>query len=342
MNSVKRWVVRTALMLTGLWAADVHGQTISGRVFVANGGGPVSGAVVSAFVGEGLVAETTTALDGAFALAVTWSEGLSVTASKPGLETSPLQLLSATDLFLLILLEVPDNESGVVLSATGAGGRLLGRVVDESGRPLPGVAVGIGDGTTLTGPRGTFELSIVPGSHMVNFSRLGLSTFSRRVEVSEEAGIFMDVVLTSAAVQLPTISVEVVARSALVRLDDLRHRLTTGGGSYTTADELEVRGYPSMLETLGSVSGVNVSGGIPIIRGNRNPPTFYIDGMKISSWEAARSMTSQDIELVEVYKGPASTPAEFVDSDSLYGVVLIWTRRGLGLPLSDLVGRGGG
>jgi hypothetical protein len=35
-----------------------------------------------------------------------------------------------------------------------------------------------------------------------------------------------------------------------------------------------------------------------------------------------------NITAVEIYRGPAETPGEFLDSDAQCGVVLVWTRRG--------------
>jgi hypothetical protein len=39
-------------------------------------------------------------------------------------------------------------------------------------------------------------------------------------------------------------------------------------------------------------------------------------------------VVSMDVEAIEVYKGPASIPAQFIDSDTQCGVILIWTKRG--------------
>lgn len=36
-----------------------------------------------------------------------------------------------------------------------------------------------------------------------------------------------------------------------------------------------------------------------------------------------------DVWAVEVYRGPAEVPAQYLDSNSRCGVILIWTKRGL-------------
>ena len=35
-----------------------------------------------------------------------------------------------------------------------------------------------------------------------------------------------------------------------------------------------------------------------------------------------------EIRAMEIYRGPAQTPGQFLDSNARCGVILIWTRRG--------------
>ena len=69
-------------------------------------------------------------------------------------------------------------------------------------------------------------------------------------------------------------------------------------------------------------------------------PTVYIDGIKVTygnfrgedpaveAADAINMVLPTHIYAMEIYKGPAETPGEFLDSNSRCGVVLIWTGRG--------------
>jgi hypothetical protein len=58
--------------------------------------------------------------------------------------------------------------------------------------------------------------------------------------------------------------------------------------------------------------------------------TFYLDGGKFrpDPQVGINQILASDVTAVEVYRGPAETPVEFLDSDSRCGVIVIWTRRG--------------
>ena len=60
-------------------------------------------------------------------------------------------------------------------------------------------------------------------------------------------------------------------------------------------------------------------------------PSLYLDGTRISDRDdpiPLDMIPTIDIEVVEIYDGPATTPAEFSGSTSQCGVIAIWTRRG--------------
>ncbi len=75
-------------------------------------------------------------------------------------------------------------------------------------------------------------------------------------------------------------------------------------------------------------------------------PHVYLDGVRVThlprsgadprvrdnpAEEAARALNMVDpstLAAVEIYRGPAEIPGEFIDSDSKCGIILLWTRRG--------------
>jgi hypothetical protein len=59
------------------------------------------------------------------------------------------------------------------------------------------------------------------------------------------------------------------------------------------------------------------------------PVSYYLDGAKYYPDERGiDEILVSDVEAVEVYRRASETPADFLDSDSRCGVVVIWTRRG--------------
>ena len=56
----------------------------------------------------------------------------------------------------------------------------------------------------------------------------------------------------------------------------------------------------------------------------------YIDGALLRDGPGVinQMVFASDVEAVEVYRGPAETPADFLSSNSRCGVIVIWTRRG--------------
>ena len=38
---------------------------------------------------------------------------------------------------------------------------------------------------------------------------------------------------------------------------------------------------------------------------------------------------ANDVRVVEIYRGPAEVPGQYLDSNAKCGVILIWTKRGL-------------
>ena len=59
------------------------------------------------------------------------------------------------------------------------------------------------------------------------------------------------------------------------------------------------------------------------------PVTYYVDGDKFVPDELGiNEILVSEVEAVEVYRRASETPADFLDSDSRCGVVVIWTKRG--------------
>ena len=343
-------VVALAIALAS--PVPVQAQKVSGHVFRGDTGQPLVGAYVTVLEHDAVLVETRTDSKGAFHFASVGGDDLVLIARAPGFLTSPpLPVEAVGGAAAPVLIELqraadPDSvaKSGIAAERSGRRGRLIGRVQDPQGAPLAGATVHIGDRPAITDASGVFEMEdTFQPREAVIFERLGYATVRDTITVADDAGLFMRVTMAPEAIPLEPLVVTVVSRRSLGRLDDLRRRLKAGMGDIVTQKEFTLRGNPSFGQFLQSQPGVNIIGGKPVFRKSFSlgegwcPPTFYLDGMKLSSWQSAMSIGTLDLELVELYKGPAQTPAEFIDSDSRCGVVVIWTRRGSGIPYADLV-----
>jgi hypothetical protein len=65
------------------------------------------------------------------------------------------------------------------------------------------------------------------------------------------------------------------------------------------------------------------------MKGSRGPctPLLWVDGQKVPGLEIDDILAS-DIHAIEIYRGVATTPPQFVEANSAQcGAIVIWTRR---------------
>lgn len=318
-------------------------------------GEPIEGATVVLLADLTVVAETVSGPFGAWFFDLDsdlpdLGGEIMVLASAEGLATSaPASLeLPLRAPVLLELWRLPTQD------AAAEPGQILGRVRDDAGRPIADVLVSVdGAWVATTGATGGFDLPLSrAGGHTWRFEHVGYETVQKRLTVIPGGGAFLDVTLPTRPVELPEITVTAIPRRGLADVESLRHRIRSGIGDFTTAEDLAVRGFPSMRSYLQGLPGLRFIGGTPVFRDAFSigrgwcPPVFWVDGVRMSTWQSVMDLATLDIELIEAYKSPAGMPPEYIDSNSRCGVVVVWTRRGSGLPLSAIVealeGRPGG
>lgn len=146
--------------------------------------------------------------------------------------------------------------------------------------------------------------------------------------------------------------VEVVALSAPRRspiLDNMEFRRRHGLGFMISRQEIEERHPLRVTDILQEAPGVRVdrqgSGAsrrvihlgppMPGPGGGDCPAQIFLDGMLATRNVAGGDMTVDDlvdpadVEAIEIFKGLASVPAEFLNPQSRCGVIAIWTKRAL-------------
>lgn len=211
---------------------------------------------------------------------------------------------------------------------------LKGRVLDETGHPLPGVSIlltadNFRQGVQTDG-NGAYLLNVSkPGKYTLTATFIGYEKYQQEIELEKD--MTSDIRLKPTNQDLS--EVMVVAYGTQTKAS------FTGSAKTLKADLLNGSPRPSVQETLqGNVAGVNVSNGsgqpgaVPSIRirgiGSVNAgsgPLYVVDGIPLES-DQINSLNSFDVENVTVLKDASA--ASIYGSRAANGVILITTKNG--------------
>lgn len=236
------------------------------------------------------------------------------------------------------------------VAASGQAGmaELTATVTDDDGVPIAGAAVWVGQLSALTDVKGRATLTRIPaGAHLARIRADGYETESVMVQFEAGAVVEFDAQLKVAAgvVSLPVISVEAERQIPSLRVAGFYQRKQAAHGVFMEREQLVRSDYlPEVALLFRQVRGFDAvwtcgSGGLGCryaIRSSRGPtgfggctPTTIVDGI-IWHPDQLNSLRVFDIEAVEAYSGPATTPPQFMldARGTSCGTVVFWTRRG--------------
>lgn len=229
-------------------------------------------------------------------------------------------------------------------------GTVTGRVLERgTQRPIADATVTIvGSGIAArTNENGEFRIAgVAPGPLQVRATRIGYSAGTQSLTVPEGGSQTADFVLGQVATQLDavvtsavtgqaerarevgtnvgTVAVAELNKGPILRFADVLNGRTAGvtvqttAGSAGTGQRIRIRGSNSLSlsnEPLVFVDGTNVT--------NSNGLSFGVGGQAVSR---LNDISPDDIEKVEVLKGPAATA--IYGTAAANGVLLITTKRG--------------
>ena len=191
--------------------------------------------------------------------------------------------------------------------------------VSVRGRPVP----------VPTDSAGHFVMTgVAPGTLVLQVRAVGFTAATRIVEVTAGDTASVDVALVHATT-LNEVVVQDKKPLPSKRFDEFAQRRKSGRGSYWDRDDIEKSHAPTVIDLIKNARGVQpeCSGTSCLVKMVSAPPgcfpEFWVDGRPNNSF--GPTMPIGDIEAVEVYNGPAQTPAEFQGGGGC-GTIVIWTK----------------
>ena len=253
---------------------------------------------------------------------------------------------------------------GIAAPLAAQSGQVGGVVVGEGGRPLAAASVVV-QGTSremLTNDQGRFLITGLPDAAGAEVTLRVMAVGARSTERTVRVGdTNVRIEMESLAMQLEAIVVTGTAAGSQAR------SLGTARGEVRVAEVLTKTPPPSMQSLVaGNVAGVNLStppgnvgtGAAIRIRGTGslslgNTPIVFVDGVRIDTDQNAalrgmrggnvsrlNDLNPNDIESIEVIKGPAA--ATLFGTEASAGVIQITTKSGqAGPPVWDVAIRQG-
>ncbi len=219
-------------------------------------------------------------------------------------------------------------------------GELVGRIFDATTRkPISGADVALKETgrRTVTNKHGYFSLGALPwGIYTLDVKNLGYGERTLAVRVAGDLTQIAEIALSGEALELEGLNVTVQRRAALLDIDGLIRRMSVGFGTVLTRDVMERRPNARVTDLLREVPGVQVNtrgyATTVEVRGRSCTPNVFVDGFP-RMWDPSEGLDfflSSEIEAVEVYKGLAEIPGEFVMPGQMNPcmAIAVWTRRG--------------
>jgi hypothetical protein len=235
-------------------------------------------------------------------------------------------------------------------------GEIHGRLIDDNtGAPIPGARVELLDELrrpirgTVTDDDGRFRIPQVrSGPFLLRAARLGYrTTTTPRWRIQGGEVLQVEVRMDIDAVVLAPLEIVAARRpQPSPVLEGFRARMASGLGYFVTRADIEARNPSMISDMLAMVPGVHLEGSGSGLRrtihmgragATRCPAQIFVDGFLFNRPVMGRgddvfviddAVTPSSVEGIEIYRGLAGVPAEFLNPNSRCGVVVIWTRRG--------------
>jgi hypothetical protein len=229
-----------------------------------------------------------------------------------------------------------------VFGASEAGaqkGIVRGLVSDSTGRPVQGADVAIVGlrKLTRTDEYGRFALRKLPqGEAEISVRHLGFTPAFLMVRVTGDAVDSVRIALVPHLAMLPGVEVSASERQKRLGIEEFYRRRSRGIGTFVTREQILARNSSRPSDMFRNTPGVRIQRGRGLrfnystsMQANRDcPPVLWLDGQRAAGMELD-DLTLSDLEGIELYHGPSTTPTQFSQSLSggiSCGTVVVWSR----------------
>jgi hypothetical protein len=214
---------------------------------------------------------------------------------------------------------------------------LSGIVRDSAGHAVPSAEVRARGNVLVarSDDSGRFHVPQMPvGARGVFVRRLGF--VPQRVLIpANPAGTTDSIAVTLIAVATALPSVTALAQHDSISrhvLAEFWTRKARGFGKFITRDDIDRRGGMHFTDLVRTVPSVIIQNhrGRPEIRFSRSmirdcPPQYWVDGVPLERG-SADEFTPDNVEAIELYSSPATTPPQYATRSMTCGTILIWSR----------------
>jgi hypothetical protein len=215
---------------------------------------------------------------------------------------------------------------------------ISGRVHSAKGEPISGVRVTI---LNIRKSIGTDSLGrfafpdMKPGSYRIEAAVVGFAPMVALVTINTGERKDIEFRTDSAGQLLPTIFVEGEPLPEPMRvLTTFERRMAVGHGRFITREKILQRNPIKIMDMIRFEPGVrsDCRGFVCQLRLNRDqrtcPPAIFVDGQE-TNIQVLDNTSPNDIEGIEIYRGPAEVPPEInTETARCGGAIAMWTRRG--------------
>jgi hypothetical protein len=218
---------------------------------------------------------------------------------------------------------------GIVAAQTPTG-KIVGKVKDDQGAPLPGVSIVaessklVGTAAAVSDETGAYRLFSLPsGTYTVTFTLQGFKSVKREgIILQLEQTLTLEIVLTQSTLAE---EITVVGQSPLIDV-----KSTTKGSTMTKETFMQLprnRDFTGLLATVPGVQYEGNQGGLSVDGASGTENMWYVDGTNVNNMRIGTQSQSIVMEQLEEVKVTASGyNAEF--GGSMGGVVNVISRSG--------------
>ena len=220
--------------------------------------------------------------------------------------------------------------------ATAQTASMVGTVKDSVGRPIAEAELQVGSSTTRTDTLGRYYIAFPRSDSVtVHVRRMGFERMTFTVTAAYIAENSVEVRMRATAQTLAPVQVEERELRSRTAMEGFDFRRARGNGIFLTRQQIESKGTHQLSNILRGERGIEIMRG----RNGRNvlrfaqwrsrpncEPQIWLDGRHARNIEID-DLPASEIEGIELYDGPSSTPGEFIRGPIINcGTIVIWTR----------------